>query len=112
MGDEGRGGAEPHTPAGGLSPCTPFVGASPQGIKCLVGYPCLGLAYPFGATPQAPREPLGAGTSLLMEMKLRKRGCSLPFDKLKGNGHTLRPYLLPHILFLFVAKELAWGFGA
>ena len=43
------------------SPCTPFLAASPQGFKSLVGYLGFGLAHPFGATPQAPRELLGAG---------------------------------------------------
>ena len=48
------GGAAPKPLAGGLPPCTPFIGASPQEIKCLAGCPCLCLAFPFGAAPQNP----------------------------------------------------------
>ncbi len=41
-------------PGRGHRPLHPVIGASPQEDKCLVGYPCFGLAFPFGATPQNP----------------------------------------------------------
>ena len=57
-GGETMWGSAPR-PGRGIIPLHPVIGASPQGFKCLWAFLCFGLAFPFGATPQAPRELLG-----------------------------------------------------
>ncbi len=43
-----------------------------------MGYLCLGLAYPFGATPQAPREGLGYGHEKNVRRKVGPRRVCTP----------------------------------
>jgi len=96
----GRWGSTPN-PGRGHRPLHPFIGASPQGIMCLVCYPCFDIAFPFGAAPQAPREPLGA-EHFSVGSEASEKGRWPPrlhgfFDKLKGRGtHAAVPPFAAH----------------
>ncbi len=113
----GGGGRWGSTPNPGRGPCPlhPVIGASPQGIMCLVGYPCFGLAFPFGATPQAPRERLVPGQVKNVQRKGGSLSGAASACRKKPVGiRGASPFpeaQFPSILRLH-AKSLAWGFGA
>jgi len=95
----------------------------------LVAFRCFGLAYPFGASPQAPRETLGpdplfAGNDALKKgqvppisqvLTIDKNALSLPGKGVSAYQKLEEPLLIRSLAFNdkeVEAKYLARGFGA
>ena len=103
-------------PRQGTCPLHPFIGASPQEDKCLVGYPCSGSAYPFGATPQNPTRGAWLRTGKGCAAKRRAGACvPRPFNLSKESvRHRRLPPLFRSVIsskMRLRAKQLARGLG-
>ena len=109
-------GVPPQTPAGGLSPCTPFLGLRPKRTLSLAGYLCFSSEFPFGATPQNPARGAWLRTRNEYAAKGRpQRVCAAALRLIEKPVKYRRP---PPFIRSFAsskkmprAKRLAWGLG-